>query len=137
MSAFKEIYDILKDLKNEAKRLQSQEMISLSMDVQEKLFDLRDEMEGVKAENKLLKEEIEKMKKPIISEDDIKYTKNGFFTLKSENNEIPYCSACWKTSKKIVPLSKGTKAWYHYSCSNCKVDISIMDSYGNDLLKRK
>lgn len=134
MSAFKDIYDIAKDLKAEAKRLKSQEMLSLAMDVQEKLFELKEEIESVKDENKSLKEEIEKLKNPEIKEEDINYTQNGFFTLNSENNKIPYCSACWKLNKKIVPLAKGVKAWWHYTCPLCKTEISIMNHRGNSLL---
>ena len=135
MSAFKEIYDILKDLKNEAKRLKSQEMLSLALDVQEGLFALKEEIEAIKDENKSLREEINVLRTPVVDESDIKYTQNGFFTLNSEKNQIPYCSACWKINKKIVPLAKGTKSWSHYCCPCCKTDLSITDGYGNDLLR--
>ena len=59
MSTFKDAYDILKDLISEAKKLNNQEMISLSMAVQEKLFELKDELETIKDENKNIKTEIE------------------------------------------------------------------------------
>lgn len=134
MGTFKDIYDVLKDLMNEAKRLQNQEMISLAMDLQSMLFDFKEEIENIKDENKGLKEEIQRMKEPTIKEDDIKYTQNGFFTLNSENNQIPYCSACYKLNKKVAPLAKGVKLWYQYTCPLCKVDVSIMSTEGDPLL---
>lgn len=137
MGTIKDVYEVLKDLMQVAKEFKNQEMISLAMDLQSMFFEFKEEIENIKDENKTLKEEIEFLKLPIINKDDIVYTQNGFFTLKSEKNKIPYCSACWKLNKKIVPLAKGTKAWYHYSCPCCKVDVSIMDACGNDILTRK
>ena len=136
MSTFKEIYDILKALKEVAKRLRSQEMISLSLDVQEKLFELKEEIENVKEENDSLKKKLEAIEHPEIDKDDINFTQNGFLTLDSERNKLPYCSACWKLEQKLVPLAKGTKAWYHYTCPHCKAEFSIMDACGNDLLAK-
>ena len=125
MGTFKDAYDILKDLMALAKKLKNQEMVSLAMDVQEKMFDLKEEIEALKDENKGLKEEVETIKKPAISDGDIKYTREGYFTLNSEKNEYPYCSACWKVNNKVVPLAKGTKAYWHYVCPNCKTDFAI------------
>lgn len=126
MSTFKEIYDILKDLKNEAKRLKSQEMISLAMDVQEKLFELKDEIENVKEENKELKSRIDELNNPVIKEDDICYSPDGYFTLKSEDNLLPYCSACWKTERIQVPLSRQYHDW-DYKCSKCQSKIVVLN----------
>ncbi len=134
MGTIKDVYEILKDLMKEAKRLKNQEMISLAMDLQSMFFDFKEEIESVKDENKTLQEEIKKLKQPSIQEEDIKYTKNGFFTLNSEKNDIPYCSACWKLEGKTVPLAKGVKAWWHYTCPHCKADFSIMDPNGKSLI---
>ena len=133
MSAFKEIYDILKDLKDEAKRLKNQEMFSLAIDVQEKVFELKEEIEAIKAENKALTKEIEFLKNPTIKEEDIKYSPNGHFTLNSEKNRLPYCSACWKMYRKLVPLTKSGTG-YKYNCPNCKSEISMLDRFGNPLI---
>lgn len=133
MGTFKDIYDILKDLMTEAKRLKNQEMITLSMDLQSMFFDFKEEIEKIKDENKVLKEEIECLKMPSINEDSIEYTQNGFFKLKNENKKIPYCSACWKIDRKLVPLAK-SGTWWKYSCPHCKTEFAIVDSHGNDLL---
>ena len=58
MGTIKDVYEIVKELIQEAKRIQNQEVVSLAMDVQIKLFDLKEEIEQVKDENKLLKEDI-------------------------------------------------------------------------------
>lgn len=134
MGTIKDVYDVLKDLMSEAKKLKNQEMITLAMDLQSMFFDFKEEIETTKEENKLLKAEIEQLKMPIVDEDSIINTQNGFFTLKTDDVKMPYCSACWKLSKKLVPLTKGVKAWWHYTCPSCKSDISIMDTRGNALL---
>lgn len=132
MGTFKDIYDVLKDLMSEAKRLKNQEMISLAMDLQSMLFDFKEEIENIKEENNNLRREIEGLKKPSIDESDIKYTQNGLYTLFSENNENPYCSACWKLERKVVPLAKGG-VWWKFSCPHCKTEIAIIDQNGNPL----
>lgn len=134
MGVIKDAYDLLKDLMQEAKRIKNQEMVNMAMDLQSMFFDIKEEIENVKDENKELKEEIKMLKVPSVNEDNINYTKNGFFTLKTESVKMPYCSACWKLEKKLVPLAKGVKAWWHYSCPNCKTDFSIMDSNGNPII---
>lgn len=133
MGTLKDVYDVLKDLMSEAKRLKNQEMISLAMDLQSMFFDFKEEIETVKEENKSLKEEIKLLNEAQIDEKNIEYTPNGFFTLKTDRIKMPYCSACWKLNKKLVPLSKGVKTWYHYSCPSCKSDLSILDTLGNPL----
>ena len=132
MGTLKDAYDILRDLIKEAKRLQNLEMISLSMDVQEKLFELREEMETLKDENKELKAQLEEAKNPKIKEEDIKYYSSGFFTLNSEGNHLPYCSACWKADKKLVPLSRHSQ-WWMYRCSKCQSQVTVMDENGAEL----
>ena len=124
MGTLKDAYDILKDLLNEAKKLQNEEMISLSIEIQEKLFEFKEEFEQIKDENKELKEQLESYKKPSIKEEDIEYSKNGFFTLKTDNRRIPYCSACWKTEKRLVPLSRYSRPW-DYRCSRCQAKIIV------------
>ena len=132
MGTFKDLYDILKDLIKEAKALKSQEMISLSMDVQEKLFEFKEEAENLKDENKRLKKEIKNLKQSTIDENDIVYSPYGFFTLKSEKGRLPYCSACWKTQHKLVPLSRHAQ-WWNYKCSNCQSQVVVEDKNGNPL----
>ncbi len=132
MGTFKDLYDILKDLIQEAKKLKNQEIVLLSTEVQAKLFDFKEEIEDLKDENKKLKEEIKSLKKPIIDESNIVYSPNGFFTLKSEGESLPYCSACWKLEHKLVPLSRQA-AWYNYKCSNCKSTVIVMTKDGNPL----
>ncbi len=125
-------YEILKDLIKEAKRLKNLEMISLSMDVQEKIFEFKEELESVKDENRELKKQLELIKNPSISEDDIKYYPAGFFTLNSKGNKLPYCSACWKAKRIQIPLSRQFKSW-DYKCSSCQSKIIVLDEKDREI----
>ena len=131
MSAFKDIYDMAKDLNKLATKLKNQEMISLSLDIQANIFDLKEEMENIKDENKKLKEEIKAYKNPAIDESNIVYDKNGFLTLKSEGNHIPYCSACWRINRVLVPLAKYAN-WWQFKCSKCQSQIVVTDPSGGE-----
>ena len=132
MGTIKDVYDLLKDLMQEAKKLKNQEMISLAMGLQSMFFEFKEENEKLKDENKGLKEEISKLKEPSIKEEDIKYYSAGFFTLKSEDNKLPYCSACWKTEKKVVPLSRQYRSW-DCKCSRCQSKIIVLDENDHSL----
>ena len=132
MSTFKDIYDILNDLISKAKKLKNQEMVSLSMNIQEKLFEFKEEIEIVKDENKELKNELERIKHPSIEESDIRYYPSGFFTLNSENNHLPYCSACWKKKHLQVPLSRQFKS-YDCKCSVCQSKIIVLDENDKEI----
>lgn len=132
MGTVKDAYEILKDLILEAKKLKSQEMIALSMDVQEKLFDLKEEMENLKEENKELNKQLEQIKNPPIDEKDIRYYPAGFFTLNSEKNRLPYCSACWKTKRIQVPLLRQFKSW-DCKCPSCQSKIIVLDENDREI----
>ena len=124
MSAFKDVYDVLKDLKQVAEKLKYSEMISLATDVQAKLFELKEELESVKDENRQLKDEIMIFKNSSINEKDIVYCPHGYFTLNNEHNELPYCSACWRENKKVVPLAR-QGAYWQYKCPKCQTQIYV------------
>ena len=120
MSAFKEVYDVIKDVRNLAKEYKNGEMVDKIIDIQEAFFDIREEMENLKEENKSLKSTIEEMKNTSILEDDLELTTKGYYIRKSDaesGKRIYYCPACWQNYKKLIPLfDLGTS----FSCPNCK-----------------
>lgn len=59
MSAFKDFYDVLKDLIGLAKKGKNQEVVSMALDLQEKFFELREENDEL---NSKIKELTEKTK---------------------------------------------------------------------------
>ena len=129
MSAFKEFYDVLKDLIGMAKKAKNQEVINLALDLQEKFFELREENDNLNAEIKELNNKIKKIEESVIIEDDIEYSERGFFTLKKDKIKMPYCSMCWKKNHVLIPLSQ-QKNWYQYRCGNCKTDCIVMTNEG-------
>lgn len=134
MGNIKDIYDILKDLIGQARKLKNQEVIDLAMDLQSLYFDFKEENENLKGENRVLKSEIERLKQAVVIEESIEYSTRGFFVIKGESPRIPYCSACWKRDKKTIPLSQTGHGWWKYACSTCKADIVVMnDKNGKEL----
>lgn len=130
MSAFKDFYDILKDLVQLAKVAKNQEVLTASMNLQAKFFELREENENLNQELKQLKEKIDQLEKSTLLEDQIEYSTRGFFVIKSEEPKIPYCSMCWKRDHKQIPLSQ-RNGWFEYTCGNCKTNVVVMDEKGH------
>ena len=132
MGAFKDTYDIIKDLLKAAKNVQNQEVVQLAMDLQEKFFELREDNDKLLDEIKDLKEKIKILEQAEINETEIEYYDKGFITLKKDSYKIPYCSFCWKKEHKLFPIAqRGT--WCQYHCSNCSADIIVMSKKGTIL----
>lgn len=129
MGTFKDAYDIVCDLIKLAKEKGNEQLVSSLIDVQVKLFELKDEIEKVKDQNKALQQELENYKTPVINEECVQYHANGFFTLKNENNKYPYCSACWRLNKRIVPLAKQGD-WWKFKCPSCQTQIMVVNEAG-------
>jgi hypothetical protein len=132
MSVFKELYDGLKDLVQLAQKLKNQDIMNLANDIQAKLFEFKDENETLRDENRELLEQLKRYTHPLVEESNIKYSPRGFFTINNELPKIPYCSACWRREKMLIPLAQvGT--WWQYKCSSCKTDIVVLDENGKDI----
>lgn len=134
MGAFKDTYDIIKDLLKAAKAVQNQEVVQLAMDLQEKFFELREDNEKLLDEIKDLKTKLSDMEKADLLEENIEYSHRGFFTLKTEKHKIPYCSFCWKKEHKVLPLAQNG-GWYSFECAECKNKIIVMTDNGKQLNK--
>lgn len=132
MSTFSEIYNVLKDLLSLAKKAKNQEMINLATQIQAALFDLKEENEKIKDENKDLKQKINVLESSQEIEDNLIYSTRGFILKKNENPPIPYCSYCWKKEHKLLPLSQ-YKGWLDFQCANCNSKIIVMTDDGQQL----
>lgn len=127
MSALKDIYDIIKEVKNLAEQYQNQEIAEKVIQIQEKFFDIREEIEEVKNENRDLKETIEKINKSEEIEKDLILTDDGFYIRKSEKDKgkrTMYCAACWQNHHKLMPL-KGISVTLRPECCNCQTVYRI------------
>ena len=136
MSAFKDFYDVLKDLIGLAKKAQNQEVVSMALDLQEKFFELREENDELNSKIKELTEKLNDLEKANVLENDIKYYEKGFLTLNSDKTKIPYCSLCWKKEHKLMPLSQ-RGSWFQYQCGNCHSNIVVMSEDGKGLNENK
>lgn len=132
MSAFKDFYDVLKDLIGLAKKVQNQEVVSLALDLQEKFFELREENDGLNSKIKELTEKLNDLEKANVLENDVKYYEKGFLTLNSDKTKIPYYSLCWKKEHKLMPLSQ-RGSWFQYQCGNCHSNVVVMSETGKGL----
>ena len=134
MGAFKDTYDIIKDLLHAAKSVQNKEVVQLAMDLQEKFFELREENQELSDRVKMLSETIDQLKHPDIDESDIEYSPKGFFTLKNDSPKVPYCSFCWKTKRVLAPLAQYFN-WGQYKCGGCHSEVTVMTTEGKDISK--
>lgn len=133
MGAFKDTYEIIKDLLKAAKTVQNQEVVQLAMDLQEKFFELREDNEKLLGEIKELKTKLSDLEKADLQEDQIEYSAKGFFVLKGDHKKLPYCSFCWKKEHKVYPLAR-YGAVYQYQCANCKSKVTVIydgEDYSN------
>lgn len=129
MSALKDIYDIIKEVKNLAEQYQNQEIAEKVIQIQEKFFDIREEIEEVKNENRDLKETIEKINKSEEIEKDLVLDEQGFYIRKSEKEQgkvVLYCAACWNNNYKLMPLMGGAKTTRPQCCS-CHTVYKLKD----------
>lgn len=107
MSALKDIYDIIKELKGLVREYQNEEMSEKVIAIQEGFFDLRELIEDFKEENRNLREEICRLKDVSELERDLELSQRGYYIRISEKNEgkeIHYCPACWQNHKKLMPI---------------------------------
>ena len=120
MSAIKDVYDIIKELLSLAKAAENQEMASLVVQIQEKYFDIRVEIENIKDENRNLKDTIARMHNDEELENDLELTEKGYYIRLSEKEKginIKYCAACWQNFHKLMPYTKSVGQ--SKQCSNC------------------
>lgn len=129
MGVFKDIYDIIKDLLKAAKDVQNQDVVQLAMNLQEKFFELREDNESKVQQIKTLEAKISELEQVKITEQDIEFSPQGYFTLKNRTPKVLYCGCCWGQEHKLIPLSHvgGTRT---YQCGRCKIvcmpnDINI------------
>lgn len=136
MSAIKDVYDIIKELLSLAKAAENQEMASLVVQIQEKYFDIREEIEDIKNENRNLKDTIAKIQSYEEIEKDLELTEQGYYIRKSEREQRKkhmYCPACWQKLHKLMPLISPDEFWC--ICSNCDKRIVAHENAGKNLIQ--
>ena len=133
MGTFKDAYDIIKDLLQAAKHVQNQEVVQLALNLQEKFFELREDNDNLLMQIAELKKRIDSLEEAKVKETDIKYYCNGFLTLNTETNKLPYCSYCWKKEHRLYPLAQ-YGSWFKYRCSSCKAEIIVMSADGKPIV---
>lgn len=132
MASFSDVYNLIKNLLNAAKKIRNQEVIDMAMDLQENFFELRENNEELKEEIKELKEKVLLLESATAKEEELEYSDRGFITLKNQKYKIPYCACCWKKEHKLLPLLQ-SPTWYLYTCGNCKSAITVMDKKNRQL----
>ena len=71
--SFSDVYNGLKDLISLAKKIKNQEIVELSLQLQEQFFELREDNENLNNKIKDLSEEIKNLKKAKVKEKDLEY----------------------------------------------------------------
>ena len=113
MGTVMDIYQLVRDLIDEAKNQKNLELVDRLIEIKLALSEIEDE-------NRDLKKRIEELEQSNIIEEDLELLPKGYYIRKSEKAEgrdIKYCAACWQNSKKLMPYVDsigGAK-----QCSNC------------------
>lgn len=124
MGTLKDLYEIIKELKNLAKDYQNQEIAEKVIEIQEGFFDFREELENIKDENRQLKERIKELENKAEDENDLELMPQGYYIKKSEKaqgKDIKYCAACWRNEKKLMPFARSIGVMMQ--CCNCHTTI--------------
>ena len=136
MGTFKDVYDILKDLLNWAKESGKQELVDLANEIQADLFNMREENQNLKEENRKLQTRLLDDKKLKSIEKDLIPHIQAFYTRKSDKIERLYCARCWDKEKNLIQL-QGYPDWDQYGCKDvycpeCKNRLRIYKKFNDE-----
>lgn len=126
------ISTVVKEILSIAKKVKNNEIVEKVIDLQELLLDAREENDNLKQEIKNLNDKIESLEQSNVLEDNLIFSSRGFCIKKNIENRIPYCSHCWHTNHKLIPLSQ-YRNWWEYKCGECNLNIVVMDKNGNNI----
>jgi len=123
MGTIKDVYEIIKDIRNFAQEMGNTPFYDKVIEIQSVFFDLREENSKLKDQNDLLQKQLNELRIEKNQKDDVILTNDGYLTLKSDgNNPIIYCSHCYATKGLFVPMLKQSQ--FIYVCTSC-------GTYGN------
>lgn len=114
MGTVMDMYQLIRDLIDEAKKEKNLEMVN-------QLIELKLALSEIQDENNDLKRRIVELEQACIVEDDLELQPQGYFVRKSEREEgkiIKYCVACWHNTKKLMPYTSSVGR--EIKCSNCQ-----------------
>lgn len=120
MGTVMDIYQLIRDLIDEAKKEKNLEMINQLIEIKLALSEMQDE-------NSELKRRILELEQAGIIEEDLELQPQGYYVKKSEKGEginIRYCAACWQNHKKLMPYTMSVGR--AMQCNNCHNVISSL-----------
>lgn len=94
MAAIMDIYNLIRDLIDEAKK-------NKNNDLYDKLIDIKMSLSELEEENRSLKEQLNLRYNVTYNED------NTAFTINDDKNKIQYCSICYGNNGKLIPYING------------------------------
>lgn len=124
MGSIKDIYDIIKDVREFAKEKKNNEMVEKLLDIQARVSEIQEELENTKAENRELRNKVQQLEDASVIEQDLELREDGCYVRKSEQRQhkkIRYCAACWQNYKKLMPVIPGMSSICQ--CENCHITI--------------
>ncbi len=98
MGEILDIYKLISDLIEKAKKVKNDDLVSSLIDIKQKVNELEDE-------NRELKHKMD------LSDSVIRNKSGTFITLKDDPLEIRYCSNCWGIDNKLVQLGEDGKCF--------------------------
>ena len=100
MGAVMDIYQMVRDMIDEAKNQKNLELV-------EKLIDIKLALLEMEEEKRELEKKIEALEQSKITEDDLELKPKGYYIKRSEEKagkHIRYCVACWQNINKLMPF---------------------------------
>jgi len=119
MGTIKDVYDVIKDLRDFAVEQANTPFYDKVIVIQSAFFDMREEINELKEEKQKLTNEIEEGKKKNEAINDIILNNKGYFTKKSDNDNLIYCTKCYAVDNIIIPMTQTGSNSNSYLCSKC------------------
>ena len=122
LAAIKQTLDITKDLRNIDARISDAEYKLRLADLVELLLEAREALQDAKERERLLNEEVAKLKgkldrKPLLRDRD-----GLLFEINESGAQVgdPFCNQCFVKEDKLYRLQYGPHNFGSHKCSNCK-----------------
>ena len=113
------LYDGIKDVANVVRKADNIELYQQLLDLGQIALDMQDEIRSLRQENYELK------KKQDLDKDIVRHPEN-YVTIKSDDQQLKYCSVCWDNDRKLIQMKSLDKGSSYY-CHVCKIKFNLQN----------
>jgi hypothetical protein len=114
----KDVYDLVKK--------------GTTIDLQERVMQLREEALALQQENNALKVKVSELEKALDIQTNLQWDGKAYLRTPDQGKEGPYCQVCYDSRKQLIRLQRQTSTidydesgrptgfYHYYSCLSCK-----------------